>query len=598
MDQERMVYERYKKASQIKDLTLCCPTKYDNELLKIIPQEIIEKDYGCGDPSAYILEGETVLDLGSGGGKLVYIIAQIVGKEGKVIGVDMNTEMLNLARKYENHLAEKLGYKNFEFRRGRIQNLRLDLEKLENYLKENPIRNIEDYINLEFTIRELERESPLIKNDSIDVVVSNCVLNLVRDEDKKELFREIYRVLKKNGRAVISDIVSDKKVPPYLKEDPELWSGCISGALEEKDFINAFREAGFKDVVVIKKESEPWRVVEDINFFSITVSAYKGEKIVKYFDCCGNNNVYVSFEENIRKNKIELKKEEIRVIQINVGGVCNQTCSHCHLSANPYDNRVMELVTMERLFQLIDINKYEIIDITGGAPELNPHISFLLDKAKEYFPKIIFRTNLTALLVREELLERLSDSRVALYVSFPSFDMTEFERQRGKGSFEDSIKMLKKLNRIGFGEKFELNIVYNPVNFELPSEESYQKFEKALKSDLGIKFNKLISITNVPLGRFEENLKLSNLYDKYMFLLASNFNRENIKGLMCKNLVNIGFDGTIYDCDFNNASGLKVSHINKIGSFEELKGRKIITSEYCYACTAKRGSSCFGSISL
>ncbi|MCX7991493.1 MAG: methyltransferase domain-containing protein, partial [Proteobacteria bacterium] len=210
MDQERMVYERYKRASEKKEESLCCPTSYNRKYLDIIPEEIIEKDYGCGDPSKYILEGETVLDLGSGGGKLVYIIAQVVGSQGKVIGVDMNKDMISLAKRYENIMTERLGYKNFEFKRGRIQNLKLDLDKLDTFLKKKPVFNVEDYLSLDFAIKEMEDESPLVPDNDIDVVVSNCVLNLVRDDEKLDLFKEIFRVLKKDGRAIISDIVSDK----------------------------------------------------------------------------------------------------------------------------------------------------------------------------------------------------------------------------------------------------------------------------------------------------------------------------------------------------------------------------------------------------
>lgn len=596
MDQERMVYERYKKASKEKEQSLCCPVSYNSAYLEIIPEEILEKDYGCGDPSKYILEGETVLDLGSGGGKLVYIIAQVVGKNGRVIGVDMNSDMLALAKKYEDEVAKKLGYKNFEFKRGRIQNLKLDLEKVATFIKENPIKTLDDYINLEFKIKELEKYETLIGDNSIDVVVSNCVLNLVRDEEKRQLFNEIFRVLKKDGRAVISDIVSDRDIPDYMKEDPDLWSGCISGAMREDIFINAFKEAGFESIDVIKRDETPWRTIDGINFYSVTVCAYKGEKRVKYSSCCGTETLYLSFKDRIKSLDISIKKDNINTIQLNVGGLCNQSCNHCHISAGPKDSRIMGKEVIERVLDLLKHSGVELLDITGGAPELNHYIEFLVAKAKEIIPKLIFRSNLTALMGKERLLELLKDKQVSIYASLPSIEERELDSQRGEGVFKASITMLKKLNDLGFGREYELNIVYNPVQIELPSEDIKGVYEKALKEVFGISFNRIITITNAPIGKFKQFLEKNELLEKYNTLLNLNFNRCNISNLMCKNLINIGYDGSIYDCDFNNALGLKIGNIFQITSLKSLIGKEIIVDDHCYACTAKKGSSCFGSL--
>jgi len=596
MDKERIVYERYKRASQYKEESLCCPVTYSDKYLKIIPQEIIEKDYGCGDPSQYVMEGETVLDLGSGGGKLCYILAQVVGKKGKVIGVDMNSEMLALARKYENDVANKLGYKNFEFKRGRIQNLKLDLEKLEAYIRQKPICTLDDYLELEFKIKELEEEETLIKDKSIDVVVSNCVLNLVRDEDKKQLFREIYRVLKQGGRAVISDIVSDKDVPDYMKKDPELWSGCIAGAMKEEHFINAFKEAGFKTVKVLKKDSQPWRTIDGINFYSVTVSAFKGPEKVKYNSCCGKSFIDLSFQEKIRSMGYVLKKDEIKTVQINVGGLCNQSCTHCHISASPDDKRMMNKEVMEKILALIKESSVNTVDITGGAPELNPHIDFLIESLKKIVAKIIFRTNLTAIFNNDWLITLLRDKRISLFASLPSIYKEELDSQRGYGVYEKSINMLKRLNEYGFGKEYELNIVYNPVLPQLPDESILNIYEKTLKAAYGIQYNNLIMITNAPIGRYERFLKELGSYEDYMSLLKASFNEKNLGKLMCRNLINIGYDGSIYDCDFNNALCLKVAHVDNIKSLKQLVSKRIIIKEHCYACTAKKGSSCFGSL--
>ncbi|OGW87474.1 MAG: methyltransferase [Omnitrophica bacterium RIFCSPLOWO2_01_FULL_45_10b] len=275
---EQAVRERYAQGAKVREEALCCPTNYDPKYLKVIPQEILEKDYGCGDPSRFLKEGDTVLDLGSGGGKICYIASQVVGAQGKVIGVDFNPTMLELARKYEKEIAKRIGWSNVEFRRGRIQDLKTDLEALEQTLKKSPIHSVDDLMHFEDAVDLVKGRTPLVEDESIDVVVSNCVLNLVRSEDKKALFREMHRVLKKGGRVAISDIVSDEFVPEELQKDSELWSGCISGAFQEKEFLKAFEEAGFYGVRVEKLDERPWRIVQGIEFRSMTITAYKGKE--------------------------------------------------------------------------------------------------------------------------------------------------------------------------------------------------------------------------------------------------------------------------------------------------------------------------------
>jgi arsenite methyltransferase len=275
---EAAVLERYGKAAQEVEACLCLPVSYDRELLKVIPAEIREKDYGCGDPSRYIRAGETVLDLGSGSGKACYIMSQIVGAGGKVIGVDFNPPMLALARKYQNSIGNQLGYHNVEFRRGRIQDLKTNLELVDHYLKDNPVRSVADLAKLEEYENKIQRQQPLIADESIDVIVSNCVLNLVQPEDKKVLFTEMYRVLKRGGRIAISDIVSDEPVPEHLAKNQELWTGCVSGAFLEEDFLKAFEDAKFYGIHLEDFQSEPYRVVEGIEFRSVTLTAYKGKQ--------------------------------------------------------------------------------------------------------------------------------------------------------------------------------------------------------------------------------------------------------------------------------------------------------------------------------
>jgi arsenite methyltransferase len=275
---EATVLARYGNAAREVENCLCLSVGYDQALLKVIPQEIVEKDYGCGDPSRYVHEGEIVLDLGSGSGKACYIVSQIVGARGKVIGIDFNPPMLELARKYQKSIGDKLGYHNVKFRRGKVQDLKTDLELVDRYLQRNPIGSVADLAHLEEFENKIRREQPLIADESVDVIVSNCVLNLVRPEDKKQLFAEMYRVLKRGGRVAISDIISDEPVPEHLSQDPNLWSACVSGAFREEEFLRAFEEAKFHGIRIEEFTSEPYQTIEGIEFRAITVTAYKGKE--------------------------------------------------------------------------------------------------------------------------------------------------------------------------------------------------------------------------------------------------------------------------------------------------------------------------------
>lgn len=246
MDLNSAVGERYSAAAREHEPGLCCPVDFDPGLLKVIPRPVLERDYGCGDPVTHVRPGETVLDLGCGGGKVCFIAAQITGKTGRVIGVDSNDDMLALARSAQAEVAERLGYANVEFRKGKIEDLR-----------------------------------PLIPDSSVDAVISNCVLNLVLPDAKQRLFAEIARVLVPGGRAVISDIVADHDVPRELASDPHLWSGCYSGAMREDRFTDAFARAGLTGVTVIKRDPGSWKTIGGVGFRSITVRAWRPPQPVK-----------------------------------------------------------------------------------------------------------------------------------------------------------------------------------------------------------------------------------------------------------------------------------------------------------------------------
>jgi arsenite methyltransferase len=290
IDVESTVAERYSEGAQERQEALCCPVDYDSGLLAMLPQEIIERDYGCGDPSRYVQPGDVVLDLGSGGGKICYMAAQLTGAGGQVIGVDMNDDMLALARKYQPEMAARLGGDRVRFVKGYIQDLALDIDALGQYLAANPVRQHADYSALRSWEQRQRRQAPLIPDASVDLVISNCVLNLVADSEKPQLVREIFRVLKPGGRIAISDIVSDRGVPQAMKQDPDLWSGCISGAFEASEFAHVFAAAGFSGVCYDKWDPQPWQVIADISFRSVTLTAVKpassaetaGNKTVMY----------------------------------------------------------------------------------------------------------------------------------------------------------------------------------------------------------------------------------------------------------------------------------------------------------------------------
>jgi len=278
LDTLDVVKERYGQGAREQVPELCCPVDYDASLLEVLPEEIIERDYGCGDPSRFARPGDTVLDLGSGGGKICYMASQIVGPEGRVIGVDATADMLALAREWRGKVGDRIGWHNVAFHHGHIQDLALDRDLLASWLDANPVRELADVDRLEAEKQRLRAEAPMIPDESVDLVLSNCVLNLVHNSDKERMFAEIHRVLRRGGRCAISDIVSDEDVPDHLQADAELWSGCISGAMREDRFLEAFARAGLYGVEIAAYQTEPWAVVEGIEFRSMTVVAHKGKE--------------------------------------------------------------------------------------------------------------------------------------------------------------------------------------------------------------------------------------------------------------------------------------------------------------------------------
>ncbi len=267
--------KRYAAWAKKQEPALCCPVNYEKKYLEVIPEEVIKKDYWCWDPSRYVKKWETVLDLWSGWWKICFIASQIVWKEWRVIWVDMTDDMLDLAKRNQAIVAQKIWYDNIEFKHWYIEDLKTDLDKVDDILSKNPISNATSYKELNEKIEELKSSNPMIEDHSIDVIVSNCVLNLVSDEQKTKLFQEMFRVLKVWWRIAISDIVSDEDSPELLKNNHDLWSWCISWALQEKQFIEMLEVMWFYWITIDKFQDKPWHTVDWIEYRSVNIIAYK-----------------------------------------------------------------------------------------------------------------------------------------------------------------------------------------------------------------------------------------------------------------------------------------------------------------------------------
>ena len=297
----------------------------------------------------------------------------------------------------------------------------------------------------------------------------------------------------------------------------------------------------------------------------------------------------------------------ITVFQINVGKLCNQTCRHCHVDAGPDRTEVMSRETAEQCVIALAKTDIPTVDITGGAPELNPNFRWLVEQARSLGRHVIDRCNLSVLLLpsQADLAPFLANHRIEIIASLPSYQAGQTDAQRGGGIFEKSIEALRLLNRLGYGRSdsgLVLNLVYNPVGaFLPPKQEAIEaQFKKELRAKHGIEFNQLYTITNMPISRFLDFLIESGNYDQYMTRLADAFNPAAAAGLMCRSTLSVGWDGKLYDCDFNQMLDLTIGHgaPSHIRDFDptQLHHRRIVTRNHCYGCTAGSGSSCGGSV--
>ncbi len=319
----------------------------------------------------------------------------------------------------------------------------------------------------------------------------------------------------------------------------------------------------------------------------------------------GRENGLARFEDRLESTGTpRLSTSEIQVLQINVGKFCNQTCRHCHVDAGPDRTEIMTQETAEQCIASLARTQIPIVDITGGAPELNPSFRYLVEESKKLRRHVMDRCNLTVLNLRPQadLVDFLAEHEVEIVASLPYYQPQQTDAQRGEGVFEDSIEALRKLNAVGYGQGtgLRLTIVYNPVGAFLPPKQSAIEadFRYELKRRHDINIDAVYTITNMPISRFLEFLLATNNYERYMHKLIDAYNPATVDGLMCRTMISVGWDGTLYDCDFNQMLDLPVTpkgsrHIVDF-DLTAHTGRPIVTGRHCFGCTAGAGSSCGG----
>ena len=647
----------------------CCtssaPPKYVRDILPQIKEEILSKFYGCGSPISMGLKGCTVLDLGCGTGRDVFILSKLAGQEGMVHGVDMTPEQIRVAQKYQQEQAEIFGFSraNTCFHLGYIEDLK----------------------------------SLGIEDESIDVVTSNCVINL--SPFKELIFSEIYRVLKEGGELCFSDVFADRRLPEEVKNDPVMLGECMGGAMYFEDFRRLMEKCGFSAYYVVDKtpiqpnDFEIARMVGDIKFFSCTIRAFKCRGLedreenyghsATYLGTMEENRRYFDFDENYRFikgkplgisgnvakilktsrlkehfqvegdgsvhyglfNDLALRvnptrfdgvtkitpkileeeaqrygipafldnvrgidklhsKEQLSTMQVNVGYKCNLSCTHCFLECGPQKIEMMTRETMDACLKAFRLGNFKTMDITGGSPEMNPNLEYFIEEASK-LGQVILRTNLTILKSEKyrHLLQVYARHHVRVVCSLPYYNETVVEKQRGDHVFRDSIEILQKLNALGYGtdENLRLTLVYNTDGPYLPPNEYMLEntYRAVLKESYGIVFTDLIAIGNVPIGRFGQDLRSQGKLGSYLKLQCDNFNEDNVPKVMCRDQVNVDYDGRLYDCEYYHVLGIAPNgprHIEELAQ-NPASQREIKTCALCYSCTAGYGSSCGGNLS-
>ena len=317
------------------------------------------------------------------------------------------------------------------------------------------------------------------------------------------------------------------------------------------------------------------------------------------------------FAEKLDAHSLSLRRARPEILQVNAGKLCNLTCMHCHVNAGPKRKEIMTRETIDHIVEWLANTDIPTVDFTGGAPEMIPDFCYFIERVKELHPPrhLIDRCNLTILLelAYKGLAEFLATNKVEIIASMPCYSAENVNAQRGAGVFEGSIKALQLLNSLGYGcdPELPLHLVYNPVGPFLPpaQEELEADFKRELDAHFGIVFNKLYTITNLPIGRFASYLRHNGKLEEYIQLLIDAFNPATISGLMCRNTISVGWRGEVYDCDFNQQLGMQWS--SNSGSkplflwnidLNSLEGREVMTGDHCFGCTAGAGSTCGGAI--
>lgn len=327
-------------------------------------------------------------------------------------------------------------------------------------------------------------------------------------------------------------------------------------------------------------------------------------KSKEQLDCLAQVPGNISFDEKLKR---PLLAESIDILQLNIGRRCNLMCRHCHVAAGPHRLEQMDRPVFEKALEILKDYPIGTVDITGGAPEMNSNLPWFIKKVSKLNRTLMVRSNLCILLEKkyEHYLDLYTQHKVEIISSLPDLGTERTDRQRGKGVFENIIKVLKKLNQRGYGTpggELKLHLVYNPVGAYLPGSQNAltQEYKKQLAERYGIVFNQLFCLTNFPVGRYLEFLIRTENYEDYMTELINAFNGSAVSNVMCRNTLSVAWDGTLYDCDFNQMLSLPVNHGAPdhidIFDFEQLKSRQIVTANHCFACTAGAGSSCQGAL--
>lgn len=311
-----------------------------------------------------------------------------------------------------------------------------------------------------------------------------------------------------------------------------------------------------------------------------------------------------AFASTLAGHGLSLRRSRTEILQINVGKLCNLTCTHCHVNAGPKRREIMTRGTVDRILSWLAATEIPTVDLTGGAPEMLPDFRYLITRLRELDRRIIDRCNLTILLEPgyEGVAEFLAQNNVEIVASMPCYSPENVNAQRGDGVFDASIKALQKLNALGYGTQLALDLVYNPVGANLPGPQAELEadYKRELASHFGIEFRHLFTITNLPVSRFASYLRHNGQYESYMELLVQAFNPSTVAGLMCRNTISVGWQGEVYDCDFNQQLGLQWKNGKPLFLWDidagMLEGRAIAMGEHCFGCTAGAGSSCGGAV--